>query len=172
MLQTAMPPRFRLTPPALAESELHEACAQALDKLLLPPALWFTYPAGHIQLSPAEAARLTRVGLKRGLPDIWLLFQGLVFTVELKSRDGKLSKTRIGRTRSGAPRIYVGQTDVFPQLMAAGAAVAVAHSVEEMLAQVLAWGIPMRPLAAPIRPKMLPALPAGTRGRGFTRLIS
>jgi hypothetical protein len=135
---------FRLTALEPLEQDIHEACAQALDALLLPPAIWFAMPVGHVKLSAAETARLSRIGLKRGLPDLFFLFEGLVFALELKRKGGRLSKTRIGRTRRGAPRVYEGQEDVFPKLRAAGAAVAVAHSVDEMLAQIRRWGIPLR----------------------------
>ena len=135
---------FRLTVPEPLERDIHEAVAQALDRLLLPPAFWFAMPVGHIQLSAAETARLARIGLKRGLPDIFLIYRGLVFCLELKRKGGKLSKTRIGRTRSGSPRILIGQEDRFVELRAAGIGLAVAHSVEEALAQVAHWGLPLR----------------------------
>ena len=137
---------FRLTMPDPDELDIHESCAQALDKLLLPPAFWFAYPAGHVKLNGAQVARLARIGLKPGLPDIWILYQALLFGIELKTRAGKLSKTRIGRTRRGAPRLYLGQNDVFPKLEAAGTTIAICRSVDDMLAQVYAWGIPMRPI--------------------------
>jgi hypothetical protein len=136
---------FRLTTPEPLEVDIHETCAQALDRLLLPPAMWFTYPAGAAQLSPQQMARYSRIGLKRGLPDIWLLHRG-VYCVELKRRGGTLSKTRVGRTRRGSPRVYVGQAEVFPLLIATGAiaAIAVCVSVDEMLAQCRRWQIPLR----------------------------
>jgi hypothetical protein len=142
-----MPPRpFRLTPPEPAELDIHEACARALDKLLLPPAFWFTYPAGHVQLSSAEVSRLVRIGLKRALPDIWILYDG-VYCVELKRKGGELSKTYIGRTKRGQPRVYIGQEEVFPKLIAAGVrAIAVCTSVDEMLEQIGRWHIPIRAL--------------------------
>jgi hypothetical protein len=137
--------RFRLTAPAPLELDIHQACAQALDRLLLPPAMWFTYPAGAAELSPQQMARYSRIGLKRGLPDIWLLHRA-VYCVELKRRGGVLSKTRVGLTRRGSPRVYVGQAEVFPLLIATGAieAIAVCTSVDEMLAQCRRWQIPLR----------------------------
>jgi hypothetical protein len=135
---------FRLTPPEPYELDLQESCVRALETLLLPPAMFFAMPVGHVKLSAAETTRLSRIGLKRGLPDLFFLFEGLVFALELKRRGGRLSRTRIGRTRSGAPRILEGQEEVFPKLRAAGAAVAVAHSVDEMLAQIRLWGLPLR----------------------------
>jgi hypothetical protein len=135
---------FRLVPPEPLELDIHERCAEVLDKLLLPPAMWFTYPAGAVQLSPAQAARLSRVGLRRGLPDIWILFEG-AWCIELKRRGGQLSRTRIVRTRRGSPRVLEGQEDVFPRLIAAGVRrIAVCHTPEGMLAALERWGIPLR----------------------------
>jgi hypothetical protein len=137
---------FKLTMPEASETEIHEICAKALDGPLglAPPAVWTCFPAGHIKLSPQQAARLSRAGLKRGWPDILIVYEALVFGIELKKRGGKLSKTRVGRTRSGAPRVYEGQQDVFPRLQSAGMAIAVVDGVEAMLRQCRRWGLPMR----------------------------
>ena len=131
--------------PEPLELDIHERCADVLNALLMvPPAFWFTYPAGGVQLTPAQAARFSRIGLKRGLPDIWILYEG-VWCIELKRIGGQLSKTRIVRTRRGSPRILDGQADVFPRLIEAGVRrIAVCHSPEEMLAALERWGIPLR----------------------------
>jgi hypothetical protein len=94
-------------------------------------------------------ARLTRHGLKRGLPDIWILYSA-VYCIELKRRGGSLSKTRVARTRRGSPRVLEGQEEVFPRLIETGAveAIAVCTSVDEVLAQLARWGIPLRALPA------------------------
>lgn len=137
--------RLRLTAPEPSERDIHEACAQALDKLLLPPAMWFAYPAGASQLTPQQIARHARIGLKRGLPDIWVLHDG-IWAIELKRHGGRLSKTRVARTRRGSPRILAGQEDVFPRLIETGAfnAIAICHSVGEMLGQLARWDVPLR----------------------------
>jgi hypothetical protein len=135
---------FRLKPPPEPlEADIHEACARALDLLLLPPAMWFCYPAGAAELSPQQMAAYSRKGLKRGLPDIFVLHQRM-YGIELKRPGARLSKTRVGRSQRGAPRIYAGQEDVFPKLEAAGMQIAIVHSVDEMLAQLARWQIPMR----------------------------
>jgi hypothetical protein len=139
---TARP--FRLTPPELPEQELHENVAALCRHLVAPPAAWAFYPAGGVQLAPFQAAKLARMGLQRGWPDFLFLHDTRIFGIELKAAKGRLSKTRIVRTRSGAPRILDGQEDVFPRLEAAGMTIAVAHSVEEVLAQLEAWAIPLR----------------------------
>jgi hypothetical protein len=141
-----VPRPFRLTPPPVYEQDIHEATAHALDMLLAPPACWACYPAGHIQLAPHETARLARAGLKRGFPDILIWYFGC-FGLEIKKHGGKLSKTRTIRTRKGSPRILEGQAEVFPKLLASGgfAAIEVCHTVEEALAIIRRWGIPLRP---------------------------
>jgi hypothetical protein len=136
---------FRLTAPEPLENELQEQVARALDACLLPPAFWFSAAIGATKLTPQQAAALSRAGVKRGLPDVLCVYQGLVFGLEIKrARTGRLSKTRIVRTRRSAPRILEGQEDVFPKLRAAGMAISVVHSVDEALAQVATWGIPLR----------------------------
>jgi hypothetical protein len=142
------PPPYKLTAPVPLERDVHESCARALDALLLPPAVWFSYPAGASVLSPQQAARHIRIGLKRGLPDIWILHQG-VYCIELKRRGGYLSKTRTVRTARGGPRILEGQVDTFPKLLAAGVAdIAVCYDVLDVLAALTRWQIPHRRAAA------------------------
>lgn len=137
--------RFKLTAPIPLEREVHKACAKALDRLLLPPAMWACYPAGVAQLSPQQMARYSELGLKRGWPDIMVSYHAF-WGIEVKRAGGQLSKTRIGRTRKGSPKILDGQEDVFRQLIESGgfADIAIVHSVEEMLAQLAHWHIPLR----------------------------
>jgi hypothetical protein len=139
------PTRFRLTAPEPFERDIQEACAEALDRLLMPPAMWFAYPAGASRLTGEQIARHVRVGLKRGLPDLWFLYRG-VYCIELKRRGGQLSKTRIGRTRRGSPRILVGQEEVFRQLLASGGIkeIVICNTVDEVLDQLPRWEIPLR----------------------------
>ncbi len=135
---------FRLTAPEMPEQELHEAVARVCDALIAPPAQWAFYPAGAVQLTPAQAAKLNRMGLKRGWPDI-LVLHGKLHGIELKRRGGQLSKTRIVRTRRGTPRILAGQVDVFAELEAAGMQkIAICYSVDDVMATLERWAIPLR----------------------------
>lgn len=150
MMQTELRPRpkprkFRLEPLPLYERDIHEDVAKLLDVILLGPAMWATYPAGAAQLSPQQQARYSRIGLKRGFPDIFIFYQGL-YGIELKRQDGQLSRTRIGRTKRGAARILEGQVDVFPKLLASGAfkAIEVARSVDDVVRWLDVWNIPHR----------------------------
>jgi hypothetical protein len=141
------PARFRLTAPIVPEQDLHESVADALDKLLLPPAEWTCFPAGSVPLPPRFAAKLARMGLKRGWPDVLVLHRQL-YGIELKRRGGKLSRTRIVRTRRGGLRELAGQQDVFPRLEAAGMTIAVCDSLAGVLAFLAACKVPLRVHAA------------------------
>ena len=129
-----------LLPP---EDDLHAAVTQALDLLLLPPAQWTTFPAGHVELTGQAAANLARPGLKRNWPDLWVL-HGVLHGIELKCQGGQLSRTRMVRTRRGRLRIVEGQRDVFPRLEAAGMKLTTYDSVSAVLAALAAWGVPLR----------------------------
>jgi hypothetical protein len=74
-----------------------------------------------------------------------VLNDGRLYGIELKrQRNAYLSKTRVVYTRRGSPRVLEGQVDVFPKLEAAGMQIAIVHSVDEMLAQLARWRIPVR----------------------------
>lgn len=137
-------PALRLAAPIPAEADIQASVAKALDTLLLPPAQWTTFPAGHVQLPKAAAARLARVGLKRGWPDVLVLHDGTLHGIELKRPGGRLSKTRTIRTKRGALRVLDGQQDTFPRLEAAGMKIAVCSTVEAVLRALEGWGVPLR----------------------------
>jgi hypothetical protein len=137
------PARFKLRAPVIPEQDLHESVADALDKLLMPPAMWTCFPAGSVPLPPQFAAKLARMGLKPGWPDVLVLHRRLI-GIELKRRGGRLSRTRIVRTRRGTLRELVGQEDVFPRLQEAGMVIGVCHSSGEVLTFLAACGVPLR----------------------------
>lgn len=140
-----MSPRpYRLTEVVTPEAKLHERVAKMLRGLLMPPAQWSTFPAGSVPLPQQYGDKLYRMGLARGWPDILVIHAGDVFGIELKRKGGGLSKTRIGRTRRGAMRVYEGQEDVFPRLQLAGMRIAVCTDEDEVMAALLRWGVPVR----------------------------
>ncbi len=142
-IRTPAPARFRLTPPVVPEQSLHESVEDALDKLLLGPAEWTCFPAGSVPLPPQFAAKLARMGLKRGWPDI-LIIAGRIYGIELKVRGGRLSRTKLVRGRTGILREVLGQDVMFPRLEHAGMTIGVCHSVDEVLAFLTAAGVPLR----------------------------
>ncbi len=136
--------QFRLKAVPVPEDSLHEATAKALDLLLLPPAAWSTFPAGNVPLPPEYAAKLFRLGLKRGWPDILVIHGGRIVGIELKRIGGILSRTRTVRTRSGALRVVEGQVDVFARLALAGMILEVCETVDDVLAALRKHDVPVR----------------------------
>ena len=90
--------RYRLTNEVL-EDDLHASVANALA-WHISPAAWTTFPAGSVPLPPRFAAKLTRLGLQRGWPDILILHDRL-YGIELKRIGGRLSRTKIGEDAAG-----------------------------------------------------------------------
>lgn len=133
-------------PPIPKEDDIHAAVAKALDLLLLPPAMWTTFPAGGYLLTPAAAGRLSRLGLKRGWPDVLVLHREL-HGIELKRPGGVLSRTVTVRNRLGGIRVVEGQRDMFPRLEAAGMRLATCTSVDAVLTVLRGWGVPLRAAA-------------------------
>ncbi len=135
---------FRLKAPVTPEDQLQETVARALTVLLMPPAMATHFPAGSVPLPPRFAAKLNRFGLARGWPDWLIVYQG-IYGIELKREDGRLSTTRTVRTRRGSLRVLDGQREVFPRLIEAGFRdIAVCRSLDAVLGQLRAWGVPLR----------------------------
>jgi hypothetical protein len=111
------------------EDDLQAAVVKALRFLVLPPAVWFAMPVGHVQLSAAQAARMARIGTKKGLCDIFLIYQGRVLGIELKSAVGSVSPA---------------QREVFPLLEAAGVRIEICRSIDDVVDALAAFGCPLR----------------------------
>jgi hypothetical protein len=79
--------------------------------------LWHTPNGGY--RSKAEAAVMTRLGLKRGLPDLFGLRAGALIAIELKSPTGRLSKH---------------QRETIAELTAAGCLVRVIDNIDDAVA--------------------------------------
>lgn len=146
--------RFRLTAPVPVEDELHESVAKALRSLVKPPAVFVAYPAGWVQLTAAQAAKFSRMGIARGVPDFLGWYGGASFGLELKRpRTGRLSKGHWDRTARGALVWRQGQEEMFLALHNAGMAIAVCHSLDEVLGALDAWDIPLRTRAGSGTPR-------------------
>ena len=143
MSAVTKPPRLKLVAPVVSEGELHCSVSDLLDFAVAPPAMWTCFPAGNVPLPPEYAAKLARMGLHAGWPDFLIVHRG-IFGVELKTANGVLSRTRTVRTRRGGLRVVEGQCVVFPRLVAAGMCIAVCRSVDEVLAALADWSIPLR----------------------------
>ena len=95
------------------EPELHLSVANLLDWVLLAPAMYTTFPAGWGVLSPSLGQRLKRSGLKPGMPDIIVFYDGRCFGIELKARNNGLSAEQVAmfkRLKEACIRVHVCRT--------------------------------------------------------------
>lgn len=111
------------------EAELHLSAANALDWLLLPPAFYTTFPAGWGILSGPMSQRLKKSGLKAGMPDILVFYDSRCYGLELKAKYNNLTRDQI----------TTGEL-----LRAAGVAVFVCRSVDDVITTLLGLDIPIR----------------------------
>jgi len=90
---------------------------------------WSALDHGAGWMTPASAGLRKARGVKRGLPDIIILFKSGLLGIELKSDKGRLSPE---------------QVETAEAWMALGHDIAVARSLEDVQEILEAWNIPMR----------------------------
>jgi hypothetical protein len=113
----------------LTEFDLHKAVAKYLDWCLAPPAFYTTFPAGWDKMSKTRAGMLYAAGLKAGIPDILIFYDGHTIGLELKAAKGRLS--------------HIQQSTIL-LLQAAGVAVHVCKSLDEVEAVARLHELPLR----------------------------
>jgi len=126
-----------------SEQDLHEACAAYLWRVVLPPAKWTCIALGAIQLTGAQRAKLSRMGVQAAWPDFIVVHRG-IYGLELKRPGGRLSRSHLYRTRRGTLRERTGQEENFLELQVAGMTIAVCMSVDDVKGALHAWGVPAR----------------------------
>jgi hypothetical protein len=114
------------------EATLQEAVVGFLDRTLAAPATFTAiahgvYFTGNREEATRRGAKLKRMGLKSGWPDIIILHKGRSLFLELKSATGTLSPT---------------QRIVHQLLVAAGASVTVCRSIDDVRERLEVWGVP------------------------------
>jgi|ETNvirnome_2_130_1030620.scaffolds.fasta_scaffold00094_32 hypothetical protein len=110
------------------EQDLHEAVAEYLDRGLTDATFWF-HPANGEKRPRATAAKLKRMGVKAGVPDIVILHGGKVFCIELKAPGKTFSTVQDGACAA---------------IERAGGVVELARCLEHVQGFLRAWGIPTR----------------------------
>jgi hypothetical protein len=110
------------------EEALQRTVASYLDLALPRDAVWFHPPNGGAR-SKAEAGIFKAMGVKRGVPDLIIIYRGRVVAIELKAPGG---------TRSPAQKL------MHAQLSAAGALVYTATSIEEVESFLRVAFIPLK----------------------------
>lgn len=109
--------------PGLTETQVHRAVVQHLQMRRKPGTTFFHVPNGGAR-SPTEAAIMSGLGVRSGVPDLVIIAGGRTYGLELKAEAGKVSPT---------------QRAMLDELVAAGAIVAVVHGLDEALKQLEAW---------------------------------
>lgn len=142
--------------PKVTEAQLHHSVAQLLDWLLLSPALYTTFPAGWGKFSKAMAGQLKHSGLKPGMPDILVFYDGTCVGLELKAPGGKMSAV---------------QLEMRDKLQKAGIDVFACDSIDAVVRVLLALGIPLRKadLQCPEGKYILPSSRNGPRAKTCAR---
>ena len=95
------------------EEHLQNAVVQYFA-VALPKECLFWHTPNSGKLSPNKATRLKKMGVKAGIPDLFLLYDGQLLGIELKIKGGRLSDA---------------QKDLHPLLEAQGCLVGVCRSI-------------------------------------------
>lgn len=124
-------PAFKLTPPDPSEDQFQHAIANLLDSILpADQVAWSHFPAGGYFLSPAARARLYRLGLKRGFPDIVICYApARILWLEVKTLTGVISPAQ------RATHLLLRQL---------GHTVAVVRRIEQVIAVLMEYQVPFR----------------------------
>ena len=110
-----------------AEDDLQAAVCTFLKWKLPEDAEFWAVPNGG-KRHGKEAARMTRLGTKAGVPDIHLAYAGRLFCMELKSPTGELSLV---------------QVQMISKLLRCGVPTVVVRSLEDVERTLRNWAIPL-----------------------------
>jgi hypothetical protein len=123
---------FRLAPPVVPEHPLQKQIADVLRIELAPAGkvspdgvVWWSVDHANYA-GEVPGIRVNR-GIIAGIPDLFLLWLGAAFMIEIKTGVGELSQP---------------QRAVCAAVLAAGGHVAVARDADEALACLDRWGVP------------------------------
>ena len=113
-----------------AKGERHKDGTWKVEPALLPGVVCWSVPNGG-KRDAWEAKRLKEEGVEPGIPDVHHLW-GPLLCIEFKRAEER------GKRNGG---LSDAQVALHPRLMAAGAKVAVAYSLQEAKDQARAWGL-------------------------------
>jgi hypothetical protein len=111
----------------MTEQSLQRAVAQYLDHALPPDSWWSA--VGHGGGGKVRGAQLKAMGVKRGFPDIHILWRGIPIYIELKSPSGSLSPE---------------QKETRDRIRRSGGMWLMARSLEQIEQALRSWQIPLR----------------------------
>lgn len=122
---------FKLVAPDPDEDQCQASIVSLFDRILPEDQVaWSHFPAGGYYLSPAARARLYRLGLKQGWPDLLICYEPCrSLWLEVKTRTGQLRPA---------------QRSMHIRLRAMGHKVVVVRSIEDVIAALMEYGVPFR----------------------------
>jgi hypothetical protein len=108
-----------------SEQQLQKAICEHLTVCGHHDLYWWHHPARGFR-SKTEAAIFKSIGAKPGLPDLFLLYRGRLFGLELKAEKGRLSGT---------------QAICHVLMRQSGAAIETAVGIDAAIQQLEEWGL-------------------------------
>jgi len=114
------------------EQALHQQVSRYLDVALPKTATWF-HPANGGYRRKVEAKILKSMGVKAGVPDLVIIWEGRAYFIELKAGTGKLTEHQVEMMRC---------------LTGAGAGWRCCTSLDGVIETLEGWGIPLKARAA------------------------
>lgn len=142
-LATRTSPDHHRCPPARRsnpEDALQLAVIAYLDVALPVGAVWWATPNGGHR-NPVTARRLKSLGVKAGIPDLFVLHQGQLIGVELKAPPKRLPSGKLSKAK---PQLKASQGNMLPMLAQAGCPTLVCQSLEQVEQGLRALGVPLR----------------------------
>lgn len=135
-VQRAARKPFRLVAPVVREHPIHKQCCDMMRIELAPAGkvsrrgvCWWSIDMANYG-GEVPGIRMSR-GIIAGVPDVFVLYAGRAYFVEIKAEDGVLSDA---------------QQSVASAVLAARGLFGVARSADEMLALLDGWSIPRKGL--------------------------
>tara|TARA_R100001015_G_C4616516_1_gene172681 strand:- start:642 stop:1142 length:501 start_codon:yes stop_codon:yes gene_type:complete len=122
-----------------SESEIQIQIVELLKRILKGDVLWTFFPAGEAgggRGGKVRGARLKRMGLHPGWPDLQFLHKGRYYGMEVKTKTGRLSQS---------------QRRMHSLLEEQGVSVAVVRSINDVLERCNEWQLLTRTAAIPSR---------------------
>jgi hypothetical protein len=118
-------PRKLKTVSLMREDNIQRLVVAHLQRRAAKGVVYFHVPNGG-KRAISEAAKMKRMGVLPGVPDLLLLRAGELFALELKAEQGRLSDD---------------QRHMLAELAKAGATTATAYGLDHALALLEQWGI-------------------------------
>jgi VRR-NUC domain len=132
----------------LSETDIHMAIADLLRRAASPGVSWF-HPANGELRNIRTAARLKKMGVRPGIPDLMITINGRMHGLELKTTKGRTSPAQIA---------------MHDEMRASGVVIEIAHGIQAAVDVLRRWGA-IRLASSPSSAPAMLAKPKAVRQR-------